>query len=146
DLTVICAFSTLTRQCCKISGEVFSRKVTIIDTPGLFDTSLPEHTIKREISKCINTSAPGPHAIVLVMKVGPFTNEEQDAVRQVEEIFGVDAWRYTMILFTQDDETEVDMETQLQEAGAELREVLRRANNRHLVFGNHRADNWSQVL
>uniref|UniRef100_A0A3B5QBS7 AIG1-type G domain-containing protein n=1 Tax=Xiphophorus maculatus TaxID=8083 RepID=A0A3B5QBS7_XIPMA len=90
--------SSVTRQCCKQEGEVFDRTVTIVDTPGVFDTSFSEHASKREISKCINMSAPGPHAILLVIKVGPFTDEEQDAVRQVEEIFGADAWRYTMIL------------------------------------------------
>ncbi|XP_015235521.1 PREDICTED: GTPase IMAP family member 4-like [Cyprinodon variegatus] len=138
--------SSVTRQCCKASGELFDRNVTIVDTPGLFDTSLPKHTIKREISKCINMSAPGPHAILLVIKVGPFTNEEQDAVKQVEEIFGEDAWKYTMILFTQEDETKVDMETQLQEAGPELEKILRKVNNRHSVLNNRRADDRSQVL
>lgn len=121
---------------------MFDRKVSIVDTPGLFDTSLPEHKVKREISKCINMSAPGPHAILLVIKVGPFTNEEQDAVKQVEEIFGEDAWRYTMILFTQEDEADVDVK----EAGPELQKVLRRVQNRHLVLNNHRADDRSQVL
>lgn len=121
---------------------MFDRRVSIVDTPGLFDTSLAEHTVKREISKCINMSAPGPHAILLVIKVGPFTNEEQDAVKQVEEIFGEDAWRYTMILFTQEDEADVDVK----EAGPELQKVLRRVKNRHLVLNNHRAHDRSQVL
>ncbi|XP_041919885.1 GTPase IMAP family member 7-like isoform X2 [Alosa sapidissima] len=138
--------SSVTRQCCKLSGEVFGREVTIVDTPGLFDTSLPEPTVKREISKCINMSAPGPHAILLVIKVGPFTNEEQDAVRQVEEIFGEDAWRHTIILFTQDDQAEPDIDRQLREAGPELQSILKKVENRFHCLHNNHVDDRSQVL
>ena len=136
----------MTRECCKQSDEVYDRQVTIIDTPGLFDTSLPEQTVKREIAKCINMSAPGPHAILLVIKVGPFTNEEQDVVRQVEEIFGEDAWKYTIILFTQDEQTGPDIERQLEWAGPELQSILRKAGNRYHVLNNDKTNDQGQVL
>ncbi|XP_076735540.1 GTPase IMAP family member 7-like [Maylandia zebra] len=138
--------SSVTAQCCKQSGEVFGREVTIVDTPGLFDTSLPDHIVKREISKCINMSAPGPHAILLVIKMGPFTQEERDAVEKVEEIFGDGAWKYTMILFTLDGETGLDIQSELDEAGPELKEVLQKAQNRYHVFNNSQADDRGQVL
>ncbi|XP_073334995.1 GTPase IMAP family member 8-like [Pagrus major] len=134
--------SSVTRECCKQTDEVYDRQLTIVDTPGLFDTSLPEQTVKREISKCINMSAPGPHAILLVIKVGPFTNEEQDTVRQVEEIFGEDAWKYTIILFTQDEQTEPDFE----QAGPELQSILRKAGNRYHVLNNNKTNDRGQVL
>uniref|UniRef100_A0A8D0AGX0 AIG1-type G domain-containing protein n=1 Tax=Sander lucioperca TaxID=283035 RepID=A0A8D0AGX0_SANLU len=137
--------SSVTRQCCKQTGEVLDRQLTIVDTPGLFDTLLPEHTVKREISKCINMSAPGPHAILLVIKVGPFTNEEEGAVRQVEEMFGQDAWKYTIILFTQDEKTGEDIERQLQEAGPELQTVLKKAGNRYHVLNNDRTNDRGQT-
>lgn len=144
--TVLCFLSSVTRQCCKQTGEVSGRQVTIVDTPGLFDTSLPEFTVTREISKCINMSAPGPHAILLVIKVGCFTKEQQDAVRQVEEIFEKDAWKYTIILFTRDDQTGADMERQLQEAGPELQEILRKAGHRYHVLNNGKTNDRGQVL
>ncbi len=141
-----CFLSSVTRECCKQTGEVFGRKVTIVDTPGLFDTSLPEQTVKREISKCINMSAPGPHAILLVIKVGPFTTEESHAVRQVQEIFGEDAWKYTIILFTYGDRVKSDFEHQLEEAGPELQEILKKVENRYQVFNNLKANDRGQVL
>ncbi|KAM6984324.1 LOW QUALITY PROTEIN: GTPase IMAP family member 7-like [Tautogolabrus adspersus] len=137
--------SSVSRQCCKHTGQLFSRELTVVDTPGLFDTSLPEHMVKREISKCINMSAPGPHAILLVIKVGPFTNEERDAVRQVG-IFGEQAWKYTIILFTQDEGDRADVDRQLEGAGPELLAVLKKVGNRYHVFNNHRANNRGQVL
>ncbi|KAK1875190.1 GTPase IMAP family member 5 [Dissostichus eleginoides] len=76
-----------------------------------------EHSVKREISKCINMSAPGPHAFLLVIRVGPFTREERDAVLQVEQIFGADAWKHTIVLFTHGDAVGPQL---LQEEGPQL--------------------------
>lgn len=120
--------------------------VSVVDTSGLFDTFLPEDVVKREISKCINMSAPGPHAILLVIKVGRFTAEERDAVKKVEEIFGEGAWRYTIILFTHGDVVESDLDETLEEAGAELQEVLQKAGNRYHVFNNLKTNDRRQVL
>ncbi|XP_069578170.1 GTPase IMAP family member 7-like [Brachyistius frenatus] len=137
---------SVSKECCKQQEKLFSRKVSVVDTPGLFDTSLPEDTVKREISKCINMSAPGPHAILLVIKVGRFSHEEQQAVKQVEEIFGEDAWRYTIILFTHGDEVKNNFDQMVQEAGPELQSILKKAGNRHHVFNNLKVDDRSQVL
>uniref|UniRef100_A0A667XWY3 AIG1-type G domain-containing protein n=1 Tax=Myripristis murdjan TaxID=586833 RepID=A0A667XWY3_9TELE len=138
--------SSVTRECSKQKGEVFGRKVSIVDTPGLFDTSLPDETVKREISKCINMSAPGPHAILLVLQAGPFTKEERDAIRKVEEIFGSDARRYTMVLFTHGDRMGPDIEQKLAGAGSELHTVLRMMGNRYHVFNNTKSNDRGQVL
>uniref|UniRef100_A0A3B5AC42 AIG1-type G domain-containing protein n=1 Tax=Stegastes partitus TaxID=144197 RepID=A0A3B5AC42_9TELE len=133
-------------KCCKQQDKLFSRMVSVIDTPGLFDTSLPEPAVKREISKCINMSAPGPHAILLVIKAGRFTEEERDAVKKVEEIFGEDAWRYTMVLFTHRDEVRSDFHQMLEQVGPELKEILKKVGNRYHVFNNLKADDRGQVL
>ncbi|XP_033970275.1 GTPase IMAP family member 7-like [Trematomus bernacchii] len=135
--------SSVTRECCKQTGEVSGRQVEVVDTPGLFDTSLPEHSVKREISKCINMSAPGPHAFLLVIRVGPFTCEERDAVLQMEQIFGADAWKHTIVLFTHGDAMGPQL---LQEAGPELRAVLKKAGNWFHIFNNARANDRGQVL
>uniref|UniRef100_A0A3B5AKX8 AIG1-type G domain-containing protein n=1 Tax=Stegastes partitus TaxID=144197 RepID=A0A3B5AKX8_9TELE len=132
--------------CCKQQDKLFSRMVSVVDTPGLFDTSLPEPAVKREISKCINMSAPGPHAILLVIKVGRFTKEERHAVKKVEEIFGEDAWRYTMVLFTHGDEVRSDFHQMLERVGPELKEILKKVGNRYHVFNNLKADDRGQVL
>uniref|UniRef100_A0A8D0AEP6 AIG1-type G domain-containing protein n=1 Tax=Sander lucioperca TaxID=283035 RepID=A0A8D0AEP6_SANLU len=137
---------SVTRHCCKQTGEVLDRQLTIIDTPGLFDTSQADDYVKREISKCINMSAPGPHAILLVIKVGSFTAEERDAVRQVEEMFGQDAWKYTIILFTHGDRVTSDVKQMLQEAGPELQTILRKTGNRYHIFNNLKINNRRQVL
>ncbi|XP_030266750.1 GTPase IMAP family member 9-like [Sparus aurata] len=91
-------------------------------------------------------SAPGPHAILLVIKVGPFTAEERNAVRKVEEIFGEDAWKYTIILFTYGDRVKSDFEQMVNSVGPELQEILRKAGNRYHVFNNLKVNDRGQVL
>ncbi|XP_028267116.1 GTPase IMAP family member 4-like [Parambassis ranga] len=137
---------SVTSECQKKKANVLGREVTVVDTPGLFDTSLPDDTVSREISKCINMSAPGPHAILLVIKVGPFQAEERDAVKKVEEIFGEDAWKYTMILFTHGDRVTGNFEELVNSAGPELQEILEKVDRRYHVFNNLRVDDRSQVL
>uniref|UniRef100_A0A3Q3M7S7 AIG1-type G domain-containing protein n=1 Tax=Mastacembelus armatus TaxID=205130 RepID=A0A3Q3M7S7_9TELE len=100
----------------------------------------------RNLSKCINMSAPGPHAILLVIKVGPFTAEEQNAVKKVEEIFGKDAWKYTIILFTHGDRVRSEFEKQLVEEGEKLQPVLKKVGHRYHVFNNNKINDRGQVL
>ncbi|XP_069030947.1 GTPase IMAP family member 9-like [Embiotoca jacksoni] len=137
--------SSVTVECTKQQEKLSDRTVTLVDTPGIFDTSEADETVKREISKCINMSAPGPHAILLVIKVGPFSAEERDAVKKVEEIFGKEAWKYTIILFTHGDKVD-DIDQAVQEAGEDLKVVLEKAGKRYHIFNNCQANDRRQVL
>ncbi|XP_041840647.1 GTPase IMAP family member 7-like isoform X1 [Melanotaenia boesemani] len=138
--------SSVTSECSKQSEKMFDQTVSVVDTPGLFDTSQSDDSVKREISKCINMSAPGPHAILLVIKVGPFSDEDREAVQKVEEIFGEDAWKYTIILFTHGDKVVSDFERMLENTGPELQDILKKAGNRHHLFNNLKANDRRQVL
>uniref|UniRef100_A0A3P8SIU4 AIG1-type G domain-containing protein n=1 Tax=Amphiprion percula TaxID=161767 RepID=A0A3P8SIU4_AMPPE len=89
-------------QCCLQNEKVFDWEVTIVDTPGLSET--PE--VKTEISECIDLLAPGPHAFLLVIKVGTLIAEQQNAVRQMKEIFGKEVWRHTFIVLIYDNQSE----------------------------------------
>ncbi|XP_053195584.1 GTPase IMAP family member 7-like [Scomber japonicus] len=139
-------YSSVTTECSKERNKVYNRQVSVVDTPGIFDTLQADEAVNREIYKCINMSAPGPHAILLVIKVGRFTHQRQQAVRRMEEIFGKDFWRYTIILFTHGD-TVPDFEKMLkEEAGPELQEVLKKAENKYHIFNNNKANHRGQVL
>lgn len=121
--------------------------VEVVDTPGLFDTKLPEDKLKHEISKCINMTAPGPHVIILVMQLGPFTEEERRSVEKIRAIFGEEADKYTMILFTHGDElTENNIEEYLREGQTNLRQLIKQCGERYHVFDNTDMNNRTQVV
>uniref|UniRef100_A0A3B1IS07 AIG1-type G domain-containing protein n=1 Tax=Astyanax mexicanus TaxID=7994 RepID=A0A3B1IS07_ASTMX len=92
------SFRSVTSVCQKESAEVRRRRVTVIDTPGLFDTNVPNEEIRKEIVKCITMAAPGPHVFLLVLTVGRFTQEEKEAVKMIQDLFGEESRRYTMVL------------------------------------------------
>ncbi len=138
--------SSVTKECWKESGEVAGREITVIDTPGLFDTDVSEEYLKQEISKCINMTAPGPHAIILVIKLDPFTEEERLSVEKIRAIFGEEADKHTIVLFTHGDELTGSIEEYVSDASENLKEILSRCGGRYHIFNNKDMEDRSQVL
>ncbi|KAG9279142.1 GTPase IMAP family member 4-like isoform X1 [Astyanax mexicanus] len=138
--------SSITKECWKETGEVAGRRITLVDTPGLFDPDISEEELKRELSKCINMTAPGPHAIILTIQLGPFTKEEHLSVEKIRAIFGEEADRYTIILFTHGDELPGTLEEYLSEANKELKDLISRCGERYHVFNNKDMQDRMQVL
>uniref|UniRef100_W5N1U4 GTPase IMAP family member 8 n=1 Tax=Lepisosteus oculatus TaxID=7918 RepID=W5N1U4_LEPOC len=101
--------NSVTQQCDRITGEINGRRVSVVDTPGVFDTLQSHEDVKREILRCMALSAPGPHAFLLVVKLGRQTEEEREAVRRVLAQFGAEALRYTLVLFTHGDHLKGDI-------------------------------------
>ncbi|XP_067390951.1 GTPase IMAP family member 4-like [Emydura macquarii macquarii] len=91
---------TVTKKCVKESRSWNGKEVVVIDTPAIFDTKVPDEETSWEICRCVMLSTPGPHALVLVTQLGRFTEEDNEAVRHVQEIFGVEVMKYVIILFT----------------------------------------------
>ncbi|KAL1281536.1 hypothetical protein QQF64_000339 [Cirrhinus molitorella] len=75
-----------------------NRTLSIIDTPGLQDTSANENEVKAEIKKCMRMSAPGPHVFLLVIRVDVrLTEEVMNTVQWIQQNFGEKAARHTML-------------------------------------------------
>uniref|UniRef100_A0A8C2BD11 AIG1-type G domain-containing protein n=1 Tax=Cyprinus carpio TaxID=7962 RepID=A0A8C2BD11_CYPCA len=116
--------ASVTKECWKETGEVDDRQLMLVDCPGIFDTSLSEKELIKEMSKCINMTAPGPHAIILVIKLGPYTEEEKLSVEKIRAVFGEEADKHTIILFTHGDELTESIEQTLSEARHDLKHLI----------------------
>ncbi|XP_062866815.1 GTPase IMAP family member 8-like [Trichomycterus rosablanca] len=127
--------SSVTKQCQKKTVD----HITVVDTPGLFDTSLTEDQVKREIERCIDMSLPGPHVFLLVISVGRFTEEENNAVKWIQQNFGEKASDYTVVLFTRADQLGGRAIQEFITESKELNQVLNTCGNRyHTVNNNNR--------
>ncbi|XP_077427207.1 GTPase IMAP family member 4-like [Vanacampus margaritifer] len=134
---------SVTKHCETQSGEVDGTAVQVIDTPGLFDTAITEEDLKSRIEECVKMSVPGPHAFLLVIRLGVrFTEEERNAVKWIQENFGDDASMYTIMLFTCKDQAKAD--NALKEC-KELRRLSITFGRRYHAFNNNDADDRVQV-
>nr|XP_055033115.1 GTPase IMAP family member 9-like [Misgurnus anguillicaudatus] len=128
---------SVTRECMKAIEHIDDKEITVVDTPGWCDTDLSEKELTEETVKCIDLSYPGPHAFLLVLAIGRFTKEEKVTVQKLQEIFGEDANKYTMILFTRGDDLEdKSIDEYVSEATADLKALVDQCEGRYHVFNN----------
>ncbi|XP_006995503.3 GTPase IMAP family member 9 [Peromyscus maniculatus bairdii] len=127
----------VTKTCQKACREWERRNLVVVDTPGLFDTKETMETTCTEISRCVLYSCPGPHAIILVLELGRFTEEEQKTVDLVKGLFGEKAMKYMIVLFTRKDQLEdQSLDEFLGQANEKLKNIILQCGKRYLAFNN----------
>ncbi|XP_036420911.1 GTPase IMAP family member 9-like [Colossoma macropomum] len=137
---------SVTSVCQKESAEVRGRQISVIDTPGLFDTSISNEEIRKEIVKCITMAAPCPHVCLLIILLGRFTKEEQEAVKIIQELFGEESRKYTIVLFTRgDDLWKMSIEEFIKDSDCSLQNIIHQCGDRHHVFNNRNHGDHTQV-
>ncbi|XP_058579820.1 GTPase IMAP family member 7-like isoform X2 [Neofelis nebulosa] len=131
----------VTAKCQKASKEWKGRKLLVVDTPGLFDTKKTLNTTCREISRCVLYSCPGPHAIVLVLQLNRYTEEEQKTMALIKCVFGKPALRHMIMLFTGKDNLEgQSLSDFLADADVKLRNIISECGNRYCAFNNRASE------
>lgn len=129
----------VTDNCSQESAVRFGKKILIVDTPGIFDTSKSNKTIQNEIVKCISITSPGPHAFVLVLAVARFTEEEQKSVQHFVDCFGKQIFNFFIVLFTRKDDLDVDRKSlrdHIKTVPENLQEFIRKCGGRAIAFNN----------
>ncbi|KAF3705482.1 GTPase IMAP family member 7 Immunity-associated nucleotide 7 protein [Channa argus] len=94
-------------------------------------------------------SSPGPHVFLLVLQIGRFTDEEENCVQALEQLFGSTASNFMFVLFTHGDklrQEHMTMKHYLETSNPKLRELLNRCGNRYHVFNNKKKKNRTQVV
>ncbi|ROL49869.1 GTPase IMAP family member 4 [Anabarilius grahami] len=137
--------SSVTRECQKETSEFNRRRITVIDTPGLFDTGVDNDETWKEIVKCVSMAAPGPHVFLLVLQLGRFTQEEKDAVKMILETFGDKSRMYTIVLFTRGDELRGATIEDYVQRNYSLKNLVHQFGNRYHVFNNMENKDYTQV-
>lgn len=141
------SMKSVTTLCKKQSAEVDGRMVSVVDTPGLYDTNLSNDEVKQEMVKCISLMAPGPHVFLLVVQVGRFTQEERDTVDLIREFFGKNSVHFIILVFTRgDDLQDQTIESYIEEANDKfMKELIESCGGRYHVLNNKDQKNHQQV-
>ncbi|XP_072512751.1 GTPase IMAP family member 9-like [Salminus brasiliensis] len=137
--------AAVTQTCKSGLAENVGRRIHVIDTPGIFG-SLNSQTIEEQINQCVYMSVPGPHAFLLVISLAVrFTAEEINAVKWIQENFGEDAARYTLVLFTHADQLgSKPLDVFINESEA-LHQLIQSCEERYHAFNNQETRNHSQI-
>ncbi|XP_052010837.1 GTPase IMAP family member 8-like [Xyrauchen texanus] len=87
-------------QCEKREGEVCGRLITLVDLPDLFNTQISEEEVMRQSIQCVSLCQPGVHVFLLIIPIGPLTDENRAEIEKIQKIF--DSRDHFMVLFTSD--------------------------------------------
>ncbi|XP_056088591.1 trichohyalin [Rhinichthys klamathensis goyatoka] len=142
------SMSAVTTDCQKGVSGADGRSVAVVDTPGLFDRTLPNDQVIENLMKCISMSAPGPHVFVIVLRLGRFNRMDMDTVDLIKRIFGPETAQFSMVLFTGGDELgKESVEDYVERSNsAELKRLIRDCGDRFLAFNNRDKRDRTQVI
>lgn len=133
--------SSVTNKCQLRDEETFGRSVSIVDTPGLYDTNMKEGESLTEIVRCVAMVAPGPHAILFILQVGRFTNEDLETMKKFSNHFGKHLQKYIIPVFTRYDDwkrdTDMSFENYIDTLPPKAKTFIQdTCNGRYIPFDN----------
>ncbi|XP_056596308.1 GTPase IMAP family member 7 isoform X1 [Triplophysa dalaica] len=138
----------VTTKCSRHSATREGKKICVIDTPGFCSTSTADNegTLKTHVERCVRLSLPGPHVFLLVLHLGVrFTAEEANAIKQIQENFGEDAVRYSIVLFTHAEKLRRITLKEYVEKSRYLKTLTDSCGGRYHAFNNENMANNTQV-
>ncbi|XP_048103834.1 uncharacterized protein LOC125297515 isoform X2 [Alosa alosa] len=136
-----------TAQCVKRQGEVAGRQVTVVKAPGWwinFNLKATPELTKQEIVLSVSLCPPGPHILLLLIKVA--NSYTQDVIRNIQEHLEFDrVWCHTMVLFTRGDWLGDTTIEQYIESEEHLRYLVEKCGNRYHVLNNENKSDRTQI-
>ncbi|NXS50838.1 GIMA6 GTPase, partial [Balaeniceps rex] len=132
------ATKPVTVSCAQARGRCHGEDITVIDTADILDPRAAISEVHKDITDCIRLSSPGPHVLLLVTQLGQFIEEDKEAVQRLQDIFGVDVLRHTIVVLTHaEDLAGRSLQDYLQYCGSgELQDLILQCGSRYCGFNN----------
>ncbi|KAM5303354.1 GTPase IMAP family member 8 isoform 3-T3 [Glossophaga mutica] len=126
----------VTETCQRESADTLGETVVVIDAPDLFSSTAPAEDKRRNRQRCLELSAPSLHALLLVIPVSHCTEEDRQAMEGIKKVFGEEARRHTILIFTRKEDLEsVSMQDYL-DGNSVARELVEAHGRRYCAFSN----------
>ncbi|XP_029935821.1 GTPase IMAP family member 4 isoform X2 [Myripristis murdjan] len=121
----------------KRQTDVQGRQVIVVDTPGWFSNQDTPPSYQQEMVKAASMCPPGPHAFLLVIPVGMFTEVDRARIEEHVSLFGERVWRHTLVVFTWAEVLRsISIERYIRREGRDLQWVLEKCKKRYFVINN----------
>nr|XP_055047492.1 GTPase IMAP family member 8-like [Misgurnus anguillicaudatus] len=133
-------------QCVKRQREVANRHIIVIEAPGWWWNEPVEKStelLKKEILRSVSLCLPGPHTVLLVIRVDDrFKGEDRKVLQGYVDLLGERVWSHTIVLFTHGDLLgDTTIEKHIESEGEDLQCLVEKCGNRyHLLNNNNRSD------
>ncbi|KAL0967177.1 hypothetical protein UPYG_G00248750 [Umbra pygmaea] len=139
-----------TSQCVKSQKKVAGGQVTVVDTPGWWNNVSVEKTtelVKQEIMLSVSLCLPGPHTLLLVIRVDEsFTEEHRRVIEEHLDLLSDSVWSHTIVLFTCGDCLgDTTIEQHIESEGKALQWLVDKCGNRYHVLNNKKSGDRTQV-
>ncbi len=124
---------------------VFGRKITVIDTPGIFDTVVTEDAIRAEIIKSITEMGPSPDMIVMILKAARYTKQEMEIVDIMNSYFEQcgDILNHISVLFTNGEDLEGQTIEEFVKESPKLQQLVEKCGGRcHVIDNKYWRKRW----
>ncbi|XP_062398690.1 uncharacterized protein LOC134088643 [Sardina pilchardus] len=132
-------------ECVNGKGETAGRHITVVDALGWWKNYTVEQTPeceKQEIVLSVCLCPPGPHALLLNIRLGySFDEADRRSVQQHMELLGERVWSYTIVLLTfWDTLGDATIEQLIEGEGEALQWVVEKCGNRYHGINNKSSD------
>lgn len=123
--------------CVTRQTEVQGRQVTVVDTPGWFSAQDTPLAYRKELVRGASLCPPGPHAFLLVVPVGMFTDVDRARIEEHVSLFGERVWEHTIVVFSWAELLrKISIERYIRREGKDLQWVLEKCKRRYFVINN----------
>lgn len=117
-----------------LEGE---QRVIVIDTPDLFSSLACEEARQQSLKQCLELlTADGRQVLLLVTPIGHYTEEDRDTIEGIEGLFGPNAYRHMIVVFTREDELGEDSLKDYIISKSSLKALLENTGGRYCAFNN----------
>uniref|UniRef100_A0A672HQ47 GTPase IMAP family member 8-like n=2 Tax=Salarias fasciatus TaxID=181472 RepID=A0A672HQ47_SALFA len=117
-------------ECVRNQGEVCGRWVSVVELPDLYGR--PPEEVMEEALSCVSLCDPeGVHAFILVLPVGPLTDEDKGELETIQKTFSSRVNDFTMILFTVDSDPST---LNFPKGNKEVEELIQSCSGEHFVL------------
>ncbi len=140
DLSATSLTSTSERRDAVVCG----RKVTVVDTPGLLNSDDSYTNKEREMERALTLCEPGPHAFLLVIQLGRFTEQERHVMDTLQKMCS-NVNVFTIVLFTYGDKLKNKSVDQFVREDINLQKLIQKCHSQYHVFNNTDRENTCQA-